>query len=363
MESIGRLAGGIAHDFANLLTVIRGHASRLERGVLNPAPSLDGIIRAAQKATELTRQLLAFSRKQTIQVVETDLNAIIHQTRRMLEQIVGEDITLRVHPGAGLPLVLVDSGLFEQLLLNLAITARDAMVSGGNFTIQTSYIPPSRLSNVKNGWQKGAVSLSVQDTGRGISREELPNIFEPFFKSRSGTEMSLRLATVYGIVQQHGARIDAQSEIGVGTRFEILFQAAGAPAKIAPEEPRKHSDATLLVVEDSADLRNLLRELLIDAGYQVMEAATYAAGLQLFESARDRISLIVADVCLEDGSGRELVRQLRAQKAGLKAILTTGYDPHQMRGKMDLQPDELFLAKPFQTDELLQAIESLLQPR
>ena len=362
MESIGRLAGGIAHDFANLLTVIRGHASRLERGVQNPAPSLDGIIRAAQKATELTKQLLAFSRKQTIQVVETDLNSIINQTRRMLEQIVGEDITLRVHLGPGLPLVLVDSGLFEQLLLNLAITARDAMVSGGNFTIRTSYIPPSQLPKVKNGWQKGAVSLSVQDTGRGISKEELPSIFEPFFKSRSGTEMSLRLATVYGIVQQHGGRIEAQSEIGVGTRFEILFQAASTPAKVTPEEPRKHSDATLLVVEDSADLRNLLRELLVDAGYQVMEAATYAAGVQLFESARDRISLIVADVCLEDGSGRELVRQLRAQKPGLKAILTTGYDPHQMRGKMDLQPDELFLAKPFQTDELFQAIESLLQP-
>jgi PAS domain S-box-containing protein len=362
MESIGRLAGGIAHDFANLLTVIRGHASRLEHGVKNPAPSLDGIIRAAQKATELTKQLLAFSRKQTVQVAETDLNSIINKTRRMLEQIVSEDVTLRVHLGAGLPLVLVDSGLLEQLLLNLAITARDAMVSGGNLTIRTSYISPTQIPKVKNGWEKGAVCLSVQDTGRGIPKEELPNIFEPFFKSRSGTETSLRLSTVYGIVQQHGGRVEAQSEIGVGTRFEILFQAVSTPARVAPEEPRKHSDTTLLVVEDSADLRNLLRELLIDAGYQVMEAATYAAGLQLFESAHDRISLIVADVCLEDGSGRELVRQLRSLKPGLKAILTTGYDPHQMRGKIDLQPDELFLAKPFQTDELLQAIESLLQP-
>ena len=290
MESIGRLAGGIAHDFANLLTVIRGHASRLERGVQNPAPSLDGIIRAAQKATELTKQLLAFSRKQTVQVVETDLNSIINQTRRMLEQIVGEDISLRVHLGAGLPLVLVDSGLLEQLLLNLAITARDAMVRGGNFTIRTSYVPPSQVQKVTNGWQKGAVCLSVQDTGRGIAKEDLPNIFEPFFKSRGGTETSLRLATVYGIVQQHGGRIETQSEVGVGTRFDILFQAVSTPAKVTPEEPQKHSDTTLLVVEDSADLRNLLRELLVDAGYQVMEAATYAAGLQLFESARDRIS-------------------------------------------------------------------------
>jgi two-component system, cell cycle sensor histidine kinase and response regulator CckA len=360
MESIGRLAGGIAHDFANLLTVIRGHASRLERGVQNPAPSLDGIIRAAQKATELTRQLLAFSRKQTVQVAETDLNGAIQQTRRMIEQIIGEDITLRVHLGSSLPLVLADGGLFEQLLLNLAITARDSMVTGGNLTIRTSYVPPAEVPKGSNGWEKGAVCLCVQDTGRGVPKEDLPNIFEPFFKTRSGNETSLRLATVYGIVQQHGGRIEAQSELGVGTRFDILFQAAGFPVETPPDEPRKQSDATLLVVEDSADLRNLLRELLVDAGYQVMEAATYAAGQQLFESARDRISLIVADVCLEDGSGRELVRQLRGLKPGLKAILTTGYDPHQMRGKIDLQPDELFLAKPFQTDELLHAIESLL---
>jgi PAS domain S-box-containing protein len=361
MESIGRLAGGIAHDFANLLTVIRGHASRLERGVQNPAPSLDGIIRAAQKATELTRQLLAFSRKQTVQIVETDLNAAISQTRRMLEQIIGEDITLRVHLASSLPVVLADSGLFEQLLLNLAITARDAMLTGGNLTIRTIYLPPGQIPKVANGWEKGAVCLSVQDTGRGVPKEDLPNIFEPFLRSRSGTETSLRLATVYGIVQQHGGRIEAHSEVGLGTRFEIFFPAVAFPPKAPQEEARRQSDATLLVVEDSADLRNLLREILVDAGYQVMEAATYAAGLQLFESARDRISLIVADVCLEDGSGRELVRHLRSLKPGLKAILTTGYDPHQMRGKIDLQPDELFLAKPFQTDELLQAIESLLQ--
>jgi two-component system, cell cycle sensor histidine kinase and response regulator CckA len=246
------------------------------------------------------------------------------------------------------------------LLLNLAITARDNMVSGGNLTIRTLYVPPAQIPKCSNGWEKGAVRLSVQDTGRGIPREDLPNIFEPFFKSRGGTETSLRLATVYGIVQQHGGRIEAQSEVGVGTRFDILFQAVGLPTRNAADEPRKHSDATLLVVEDSADLRNLLRELLVDAGYQVMEAATYAVGLQLFESARDRISLIVADVCLEDGSGRELARQLRGLKPGLKVILTTGYDPHQMRGKIDLHPDELFLAKPFQTEELLQAIESLL---
>ncbi len=362
MESIGRLAGGIAHDFANLLTVIRGHASRLERGVKNPAPSLDGIIRAAQKATELTRQLLAFSRKQTVQMVDTDLNNVLGQTARMLERIVDADVAMRVHLSPGLPAILGDNGLLEQLLLNLGITARDAMPGGGNLTIRTHYVSPSENRNLGNGWEKGAVCLSVQDTGRGIPKEDLPNIFEPFFKTRTGTDTALRLATVYGIVLQHSGRIETQSEVGLGTRFDIFFPALTVPAKPSSEDhPAKVSDATLLIVEDSADLRNLLRELLVDTGYQVMEASSYAAALQLFETARDRISLVIADVCLDDGSGRELVRHIRGLKPSVKAILTTGYDPHQMRGKMDLQPNEHFLAKPFQTDELLLAIETLLQ--
>lgn len=361
MESIGRLAGGIAHDFANLLTVIRGHASRLEKGVSNPAPPLDGIIRAAQKATELTKQLLAFSRKQTIQIVETDLNQSVTQTSRMLEHIIGENVTMRLHLAPNLPRILADSGLLEQLLLNLAVTAREAMPTGGNVTIRTTYIAPGENPKLTNGWDKGAVSISVQDTGRGIPREDLAQIFEPFLKTSSGTDTALRLATVYGIVQQHSGKIEVQSDIGIGTRFEILLPAAALPPKPpAPEAREKRSDATILIVEDSADLRLLLRDLLVEAGYQVLESPTYNLGLQLFETARDRISLVIADVCLEDGSGRELVRQIRAARPNIKAILTTGYDPHQMRGQIDLQPNELFLPKPFEPEELLTAVNSLL---
>src|SRR5688500_5524834 len=296
MESIGRLAGGIAHDFANLLTVIRGHAARLEKGVSNPAPPLDGIIRAAQKATELTRQLLAFSRKQTIQIVETDLNQSISQTSRMLERIIGENVTMRLHLAPNLPPILADSGLLEQLLLNLAVTAREAMPTGGNVTIRTAYIAPGENPKLTNGWDKGAVSISVQDTGRGIPREDLAQIFEPFLKTSSGTDTALRLATVYGIVQQHSGKIEVQSDIGIGTRFEILLPAAALPPKApAPAAREKRSDATILIVEDSADLRLLLRDLLVEAGYQVLESPTYNLGLQLFESTRDRISLVIAD--------------------------------------------------------------------
>jgi PAS domain S-box-containing protein len=362
MESIGRLAGGIAHDFANLLTVIRGYAARMEKGVADPGPSLDGIIRAAQKATELTRQLLAFSRTQTVQIVETNLNEVLQSTGRMLERIIGEDITLRLHLDQNLPRILADSGLLEQIVLNLGVTARESMATGGNLTIRTAYLPPGRHLKLTNGWEKGGVLLTVEDTGRGIPKEDLPQIFEPFLKTRTGTETALRLATVYGMVQQHSAKIEIQSDVGIGTRFEIVFQAASAPAKVAPAASReKAGESTILIVEDSADLRHLLRDLLVDAGYQVMDAPSYKTGLQLFEMARDRISLIVADVCLEDGSGRELVRHIRSEKPKIKAILTTGYDPHQMRGKINLAPEELFLPKPFEPDELLQSVQSLLR--
>lgn len=361
MESIGRLAGGIAHDFANLLTVIRGYASRMEKGITDTGPSLDGIIRAAQKATELTRQLLAFSRKQTVQMVETDLNSVLQSTGRMLDRIIGEDITLRVHLDPNLPRILADSGLIEQIVFNLGVTAREAMPTGGNLTIRTAYLAPGQKAQLANGWEKGGVILTVEDTGLGIPKEDLPQIFEPFLKTRTGTDTALRLATVYGMVQQHSAQIEIQSAVGIGTRFEISFPAATIPPRIAQAEIReKASESTILIVEDSADLRHLLRDLLVDAGYQVLEAPTYKNGLQLFETARDRISLVIADVCLEDGSGRELVRHIRLQKPGLKAILTTGYDPHQLRGKIDLAPEELFLPKPFEPEELLHAVESLL---
>ena len=321
---------------------------------------MDGIIRAARKATELTRQLLAFSRKQTVQIVESDLNSVIHQTARMTERLIGEDITLRLHLDANIPPVLADHALVEQLLLNLAITARDAMPAGGNLSIHTSYIAPGQNRKFTNGWDKGAISLRVEDTGRGIPREDLPHIFEPFFRTRTGADTALRLATVYGIVQQHNGRIEVESEVGLGTRFTILFPAMALPGRPTPRPETARSSGTILIVEDSTDLRVLLRELLIDCGYQTMESPTCASARQLFEISRDRISLVIADVCLEDGSGRELVRHLRHQKATLKAILITGYDPHQMRGRMDLQPNELFLAKPFQTEELLHAIETLL---
>ena len=261
-----------------------------------------------------------------------------------------------------MPEILADIRLLEQLLLNLAITARDAMPSGGNLAIRSSYVTPGGGTNVPEAWDKGAVALQLEDTGHGISPEDLPHIFEPFFKTRAGNDTALRLATVYGIVQQHSGRIEVQSGPGLGTRFEILFTATALPPRTdAIMGFEKHPDELVLIIEDSTDLRGLLRALLLDAGIQSIEAPSCEAATKLFESSRDRIALVIADVCLEDGSGRDLVRRLRTLKPSLKAVITTGYDPHQMRGKMQLEPGELFLAKPFQTEELLNALTSLLR--
>jgi two-component system, cell cycle sensor histidine kinase and response regulator CckA len=363
MESIGRLAGGIAHDFANLLTVIQGHAARIERGTSNPAASIDGIMRASHKATELTKQLLAFSRKQTLQIAEIDLNSVIAQTGRMIERVVGENIALRLHLAPGLPQIHADHMLLEQLVLNLAVTGRDAMRAGGNLTISTYYVPP-KPGALATGWDKGSVCLRVEDTGRGISKEDLPHIFEPFFKTSVGSAVALRLATAYGIVKQHNGNIEVSSELGSGTVFDILFPSAALPPTAAESgSARAQKTGTILIVEDANDLRMMLRDLLIDFGYSVREAPSYSEAVNVFSKHRQEITLVIADVFLADGSGRDLVRQFRTEDPRLRAIITTGYDPHQMREKMDLQSNELFLAKPFQTDELITAIETLLRAK
>ena len=361
MESIGRLAGGIAHDFANLLTVIQGHAARLERGAPNPAASLDGIIRASNKATELTKQLLAFSRKQTLQLAETDMNESVSQVSRMMERVLGEDIAVRVHLGPRLPQIHADKNLIEQLILNLALAARESMGAGGNLTMATSYVS-ARSVPAGSGWEKGAVCLEIQDTGRGVSREDMPHIFEPFFKERAGSQSSLRLATVYGIVKQHNGHIDVQSDLGSGTRYKVLFPALSAPVQDVSEDLFGAASETILIVEDSADLRGLVRQVLNDAGFQTLEAGTVAGALKLFETSRDRIALVLADVFLEDGSGREVVRKIRDAKPSVHAILTTGYDPHQVKGQIGLRENERFLAKPFTNEELLELIQSCLRP-
>jgi PAS domain S-box-containing protein len=360
MESIGRLAGGIAHDFANLLTIIQGHATRLERGSQNPGSSLDSIIRASQKATELTRHLLAFSRKQTLQIVETDLNIIVCELGRMLDRVIGEDITLRVHTEPLLPPVAADRTLLEQLITNLAVRARDAMHKGGRLTISTLFIPSGDSKKFTKGFSNGAVCLRIEDTGRVIPKEDLPQIFEPFYKSSIGTEASLRLATVYGIIKQHNGNIDVQSVAGQGTRFDIYLPAlASRPDQQAQLELKRKPAGSILLVEDSADLRGLVRDILSDEGFEVIEAPGYAAALEFFESARESIALVLADVCLDDGSGRELVEKIRSMKPDIKAILTTGYDPHQLQAEIRLDANELFLPKPFQPEELLQLIEKL----
>jgi len=360
IESIGRLAGGIAHHFANVLTVIQGHAQRLERGLANPVAALDEIVRAAQKGSELTRQLLAFSRKQAVRFSETDLNQVIEGASAMARRIAGAKVAVRAFPAPRLPLILADRALLEQMIVNLAAFCRESMPGGGNLTFRTEFLAPGSHPDLMEEWRQGAVQLVVEDNGPGLAPEDLSKIFEPFFETQSGAGAALGLATAYGIVQQHLGLIRARSERGRGTVFEILLPAAGQRAALAEPE-RKPAGATILIIEDSADLRAMLRDLLADEGYRALEAAGFEDGLKLFDAERGRIALLVADVCLADGNGRELVRRVRAAAPQIKAILTTSYDPSPLRETLHLEEGEFFLPKPFQTGELLEAVGRLLK--
>ncbi len=352
MESIGRLAGGVAHDFANLLTIVQSHLSRLERGVSNVRTAVEGIGRASAQASELTRQLLALSRRQSLNFTEMDVNDAVRRTAGMMERVLGHRIALHLDLAHSSTSILADRDSLEQLILNLAMTARDGMKPGGHLTISTRCTPPG--DHPGNGTAHGTVSLSVLDTGRGIPAADLERIFEPFFQTSAGPEIPLRLATVHGIVNQHNAKIEVASELGVGTRFTVHFAALRPPQPLfAPARSSK----CILVAEDCADVRGLVQRDLADAGYEVLVAASFEESLRVFEQNQDRVDLILADVFLGDGSGRDLAARSRAAKPALKTVIMTGYDPNQAR--REHVASEGFLAKPFTGRQLLEAVDRM----
>lgn len=352
MESLGRLAGGVAHDFANLLTIIQSHVGRLERGVSNVRTAVEGIARASAQASELTRQLLALSRRQSLNFSEVDMNEAVRRTAGMMERVLGHRIALHLDLAHTSTAILADRDSIEELILNLAMTARDGMKPGGHLTISTRCTPAGEHPG--NGSSHGTVSLTVLDTGRGIPPADLERIFEPFFQTSAGPEVPLRLATVHGIVNQHNAKIEVASEPGVGTRFTVHFSAVRAPQP--PLVPARGSKC-VLVAEDCPDVRGLVQRDLADAGYDVLVAASFEDGVRVFEQHRERIDLVLADVFLGDGSGRDLAARSRAAKPGLRTIIMTGYDPSQSRREQ--VASEGFLAKPFTGRQLLEVVDRM----
>ncbi|MGB8170044.1 MAG: PAS domain S-box protein, partial [Chthoniobacteraceae bacterium] len=365
MEAIGQLSGGIAHDFNNILTVIQGNAALLQNLDLEPTETRDccnQISRAAERAASLTRQLLMFARKQQMQPANLDLNETVAQITKMLQRILGEDITLRTEYAPALPLIHADIGMVEQIILNLAVNARDAMAGGGKLTLRTS----SGRRPDKNGGEESFVCLHSIDTGCGIPPEVLPRIFEPFFTTKEvGKGTGLGLATVYGIVQQHHGDIRVESEPGKGTTFTVTFPALAtteiprAAAAVKPVLP--WGTETILLVEDELPLRSFVSDLLQRCGYTVLEAESGPAALKIWQASRDKIQLLFTDVIMpEDMNGIELGHRLQSEKPGLKIIYTSGYTGNVEGRNHPLVEGANFIRKPFKPEALARIIRASL---
>ena len=349
MEAIGRLAGGVAHDFNNLLTAILGYADFLVEDVPPESRSdVENIQKAGRTAIALTRQLLAFSRQQVVQPEIVDVNTVVSNTDKLLRRLLREDIVVRLSLQPDLPSITADPGQIEQIVLNLAVNARDAMPEGGTLTIATSS-EPSR------------VVLTVIDTGCGMTDDVKARMFEPFFTTKPfGKGTGLGLATVYGIVQQTHGEIDVNTAPGLGTTVRISLPAASAADAEAADREDGAADTggseTILVVEDNDSVRTLTMEALSRGGYRVIEAADGEAALRAAREHAGAIDIVLTDVIMPVMGGRALASRLRALYPGLKIIFTSGY----MDEKSAVDPGVPFIHKPFSPPSLLRCIRSVL---
>jgi PAS domain S-box-containing protein len=371
MEAIGQLAGGVAHDFNNILTVILGHASLLQAaGNLTgvAARSAQQISQAAERAATLTRQLLAFSRRQLMQLRQLDMNEVVANMTKMLGRILGEDIELQLNYSPHPARVQADAGMMEQVLLNLAVNSRDAMPRGGLLAIKISAleVDARRLAEYPEARAGQFVCLRVTDTGCGIPPEILRRIFEPFFTTKEvGKGTGLGLATVYGIVKQHQGWIEVESEPGKGTTFSIFLPRSLDAAPVAgqrPAEPAARGGTeTILVVEDEAPVRELVCHLLAEHGYQILQAESGAKALQVWRESKDRISLLLTDLVMPDQmNGHELAEKLRAEQPRLKVIITSGYSADVVGKDFILRPGLNYLQKPYPPHKLALAVRACL---
>jgi two-component system, cell cycle sensor histidine kinase and response regulator CckA len=366
MEAVGRLAGGVAQDFNNLLTAIQGHAELLI-GELPAghamAEDLEEIRRAAERATSLTRQLLAFSRRQVLQPRPLNLNAVVADMGKMLARLIGEHITVETELHPALPAVQADPVQIQQVVLNLVLNARDAMADGGTLCIRTqlaSAMTPGAPAELGAGaW----VLLSIEDEGHGIPPELLPNIFEPFFTTKeAGRGTGLGLSTVYGIVRQTGGHVTVQSTTS-GATFGVWLPASEtAPATPLAPEPRAAGHvARILLVEDESAVRQLARRILQRAGYEVLEAANARAGLQLAAAHAGSVDLLLTDMVMPELSGRELAEELATRFPRLPVLFMSGYTEDVVFRNGVHQRSMAFLEKPFSPQALLDKVRAMLE--
>lgn len=371
MDALGRLAGGVAHDFNNLLTVIKGN-SDLALDHIAPADPVRGnceqIRKVADRAAELTKQLLTFSRRQFLQPKVLDLNDLTMEASRLLKRLLREDIEFTVRLGDSLGRVLADPGQIEQVLLNLTVNASDAMPQGGILTIETQNVTidashPASRPGIKPGHY---VMLAVRDSGMGMSQETKARIFEPFFTTKEpGKGTGLGLATVYGIVNQSSGFIHVESTPRKGTRFEVYLphtaqQAqASSPEKLFALQSRKGE--TVLLAEDEEGVRNLTCEFLQSAGYQVLTAADGVEAIEIAERLRGSIHLLITDVVMPRMRGPELAAKMRHLLPNLRVVFISGYSEELHNASRSLE-EGLFLQKPFSREELLKSLSEAVRP-
>ena len=366
MEAIGRLAGGVAHDFNNLLGVILGSAELLAdaKDLSQVQRRAAEIQKAGQRAADLTRQLLAFSRKQMIEPRVIDLNAKISEITEMLVRLVGEDVEICALLPPGLGKVRADPSQIEQILLNLVVNSRDAMPGGGKITIETQNIDlDEAYAGTHTSVRPGSyVMIAVSDSGQGMDAETIAHIFEPFFTTKEqGT--GLGLATVYGVVKQSGGYISVESEKGKGTTFRIYLprvsRAAEKINQIVPSRKNIAENRTVLLVEDEAALRKLTRKTLLDAGFTVLEAKDALEAIEIARQTATHIDLLLTDVIMPGMSGRALAEALSPQRPEMRVIYMSGYSDGVIAKHGIVDTELAILRKPFSKDELMRSVEDV----
>jgi two-component system, cell cycle sensor histidine kinase and response regulator CckA len=372
MEAVGRLAGGIAHDFNNLLMVIGGYTEVLlgQLTIGNPLHAkAEAIQQAADRATTLTRQLLAFSRKQLLELKVVDVNAIVEDMERLLRPLIGEDIELTTSLAPAIGCTRADAGQLEQVIMNLVVNAKDAMPNGGKICIRTASVTLDNSYRPENTFIKHGpyVMISVSDTGQGMDRETQARIFEPFFTTKEkGKGTGLGLSTVYGIIKQSGGYVFVQSELDRGTVFTIYFPRVDEPCDAVGSSPAALAAAggteTVLLVEDEESVRQLVRETLESRGYRVLEAGNGNAGIALAAGHSGPIHLVITDVVMPGLSGPELTQQLLAARPGLKVLYLSGYAPDAVSIPLAADAQKAFLQKPFTLQNLSRKVREILGP-
>jgi two-component system, cell cycle sensor histidine kinase and response regulator CckA len=372
MEAVGRLAGGVAHDFNNLLTVITGYSDLLlsKRELHeNQRTALEQIRRSAERGGALTNQLLAFSRRQPLQPRTIHLNELVLQIEKLLRRLIGEDIELVTIPAATRDVAEADAGRLEQVIMNLAVNARDAMPDGGKLTIETGTVQlgdsfPAKQLGVKPG---GYVTISIVDTGVGMDEETQSHLFEPFFTTKNpGRGTGLGLATAYGIIRQSGGAIGFFSQLGLGTTARIYLpmsekKVASDAAEACPE--RLHGSETVLLVEDEARVRKLIVDVLTDRGYNVLEATRGEEAVRLCRLHKASIDLAVLDVVMPEMSGPDVVKKIASLKPGMRVLFISGYTDEALVHHGILRTGAAFLQKPFLPDALVRKVREVLDSR